>query len=158
MNKPVLGMALLALIMAGAGFAEIFTIGQQISDQAKKNDAIQAQLSDISNQLSSVKPQTGIRTVNMLIVPDMGAEGYDKFVPGTVVVQKGDTVEIVIVNTDPMDHGFVIDAYGVKQVIKASETVTVQFVADKAGVFTFYCSIPCGEGHTVMTGQLIVLG
>ncbi len=154
MSKPVLGLALLALIIAAASLTEAFVITQQLSDQSKKVDAFSSQLSQLS-----VKPETGTRTVYMLVIADMGGNGYDKFIPGTVTVLKGDTLKIVLNNTDTgMDHGFAIDAYGINQVVKAGQTVTIEFVADKAGVFTFYCTIPCGPGHSQMTGQLIVLG
>ena len=95
----------------------------------------------------------------MIAIADMGGDGYDKFLPQTVTVLKGDTVKIVLNNIDmDMDHGFAIDAYGINQVVKAGQTITIEFTADKAGVFTFYCTIPCGPGHSEMTGQLIVLG
>jgi heme/copper-type cytochrome/quinol oxidase subunit 2 len=157
-NKPLLGLALLALIIAAASLTEVFVLTQQVSDQTKKVDQLSTQLGDISNQLSSsaAKPQT--RTIYMVIIPDMAGGGYDKFVPGTATVMKGDKVQIVLNNTDAMDHGFAIDAYAIKQVIKASTTITIEFVANQAGVFEFYCTIPCGPGHSQMTGQLIVLG
>ncbi len=94
----------------------------------------------------------------MVALPDLGGDGYDKFLPSTVTVQKGDKVNIVLNNTDEMDHGFAIDAYGISKTVKAGETITIEFVADKAGVFEFYCTFPCGAGHSQMTGQLIVLG
>lgn len=95
----------------------------------------------------------------MIAIADMGGEGYDKFYPQTVTVLKGDKVKIVLNNIDEdMDHGFAIDAYGINQPVKMGQTVTIEFVADKPGVFTFYCTIPCGPGHSEMTGQLIVLG
>jgi cytochrome c oxidase subunit 2 len=34
--------------------------------------------------------------------------------------------------------------------------VTVEFVADKAGTFTFSCSVYCGKGHRGMKGELVV--
>lgn len=158
MSKPVLGLALLALIIAAASLTEAFVITQQLSDQNKRVDALSSQLSGLSSQLSA-KPETGTRTIYMLAIPDMGGDGYDKFNPETITVIKGDTVKIVLNNIDAgMDHGFAIDAYGINQVVKAGQTITVEFVADKAGIFTFYCTIPCGPGHSEMTGQLIVLG
>ncbi len=158
-SKSVLGLALLALIIAAASLTEVFVVTQQINEQAKKADAIQSQLSDISNQLSSSKPETGTRTIYMVAIADMGGDGYDKFYPQTINVLKGDTVKIVLTNNDEMDHGLAIDdAYGINQVVKAGQTITIEFLADKPGVFTFYCTIPCGPGHSEMTGQLIVLG
>jgi len=94
----------------------------------------------------------------MVALPDVAGGGYDKFDPQTIVVLKGDTVHILLNNTDEMDHGFAIDAYGINQVVHGQTTITIDFLADKAGVFTFYCTFPCGPGHLQMTGQLIVLG
>ena len=37
------------------------------------------------------------------------------------------------------------------------ETKKVEFVADKAGTFSFRCSVPCGSGHQLMQGTLVVL-
>ena len=58
-------------------------------------------------------------------------------------VKKGDTVRVKITNTKGM-HDFTIDELGVKQVLLLNEEVTVEFKADKAGDFVYYCSIP---GH-----------
>lgn len=94
----------------------------------------------------------------MVALADVGGEGYDKFYPQTIVVLKGDKVKLILNNTDEMDHGFAIDALGISQTVQAGQTITIEFVADTAGVFTFYCTFPCGPGHSQMTGQLIVLG
>jgi cytochrome c oxidase subunit 2 len=157
-SKPVLGLAILALIIAAASLTEVFVLTQQLSDQTKRADALSSQLSTFLNQQSSTKPETGTRTIYITAIADMGGDGYDKFYPQTVVVLKGDTVKIVLNNTDEMDHGFAIDAYGISQIAKAGQAIAIDFVADKTGVFTFYCTVPCGPGHSEMTGQLIVLG
>ena len=157
-SKSVLGLAILAVIIAAASLTEVFVLTQQLSDQTKKADQLSSQLSALVNQLSSAKPQTGTRTIYMLALADVGGAGYDKFDPGTIVVQKGDRVHLVLNNTDEMDHGFAIDAYGISQEVHSQSTITIDFVADKAGVFTFYCTFPCGPGHPQMIGQLIVLG
>lgn len=158
MSKPVLGLALLALIIAAASLTEAFVITQQLSDQNKRVDALSSQLGGLSSQ-SSAKPETGTRTIYMVALADMGGDGYDKFYPQTITVLKDDMVKIVLHNNEAdMGHGFAIDAYGIKQDLQPGQTVTIEFLADKAGVFTFYCTVPCGPGHSEMTGQLIVLG
>jgi heme/copper-type cytochrome/quinol oxidase subunit 2 len=159
-SKPVLGLAALALIIAAASLTEVFVITGQLSEQAKKSDGLSSKLDGLSGQLSSLstKSETGTRTIYMVAIADLGGNGYDKFFPQTVTVLKGDKVKLVLNNTDEMDHGFAIDTYGINQVVKAGQTITIEFVADKAGVFEFYCTIPCGSGHSQMTGQLIVLG
>ncbi|MFC4411710.1 hypothetical protein ACFOZY_15060 [Chungangia koreensis] len=63
----------------------------------------------------------------------------------------GDTIKLTVVN-DSGAHGVGIDGYDVE--VTGGETV--EFVADKAGEFEYYCSVMCGTGHDSMTGTLIV--
>lgn len=73
------------------------------------------------------------------------------FEPAEIRVNKGDTVEIKLVNEEGF-HDILIKDYNVS--IKDNETVT--FTADKAGEFEFICNIFCGAGHDDMIGKLIV--
>jgi len=63
------------------------------------------------------------------------------FSPATMTVKKGDTVRITFKNVDGF-HDFIIDEFSVatKQ-INTGEEATVEFVADKAGTFNYYCSV-----------------
>lgn len=58
-------------------------------------------------------------------------------------VNKGDNVKIKVKNIKGM-HNFNIDEYDVKKDLPLDEEVSIEFVADKAGDFIYYCSIP---GH-----------
>ncbi|MBI4159361.1 cytochrome c oxidase subunit II [Candidatus Woesearchaeota archaeon] len=78
-----------------------------------------------------------------------------EFVPGTVTVNKGDTVKLNIKSED-VDHGIAIPEFNVKKDVPAGQEATVEFVADKAGTFPFRCSVYCGSGHSEMDGTLIV--
>jgi cytochrome c oxidase subunit 2 len=73
------------------------------------------------------------------------------FEPTEIRVNKGDTVEIKLVNEDGY-HEVEIKGYG--KTIKDNETV--KFTADKTGEFEFICSVFCGTGHDDMIGKLIV--
>ncbi|ABI60395.1 MULTISPECIES: nitrosocyanin [Nitrosomonas] len=61
--------------------------------------------------------------------------------PEALVVEKGDKVSIVVENKSPISEGFSIDAYGIKEVLKAGETKTISFTADKKGAFNVYCQL-----------------
>ena len=61
--------------------------------------------------------------------------------PETIAVHKGAKVNITVENKSPISEGFSIDAYGIQEVIKAGETKTISFVADKAGAFTIWCQL-----------------
>lgn len=77
------------------------------------------------------------------------------FTPGTIKVKKGDTVIINFKNDGGM-HNWVLDEFQVTMApIKTGQTAAVQFVADKAGTFEYYCSV--GSHRAMgMKGQLIV--
>jgi len=72
---------------------------------------------------------TNIRAFNVLNEPE------------TIAVHKGAKVNIVVENKSPISEGFAIDEYGIQEVIKAGETKTISFVADKAGAFTIWCQL-----------------
>jgi cytochrome c oxidase subunit 2 len=78
--------------------------------------------------------------------------GYE---PSTITVNKGDKVRITATSRD-VPHGFAINEYGVNLYLDGKTPKTVEFIADKAGTFTIYCNIPCGQGHSSMRGRLIV--
>lgn len=61
--------------------------------------------------------------------------------PETLTVHKGTDVKIMVENKSPISEGFSIDEYGIKEVIKAGETATITFKADKAGAFTIWCQL-----------------
>ena len=82
-------------------------------------------------------------------------EGSNVWVPGPIVVKKGETVKIKAINNvkdDPAEHGISIEAFGVKQVVNRGKAETVEFKADKAGIFPITCHL-----HPAHVGtQLIV--
>lgn len=77
----------------------------------------------------------------------------------TIEVNAGDTIRLKITGFDDGigdGHGLAILEFGVDKVIRMGQTVTVDFVANKAGTFTFHCTVFCGSGHSTMTGELVV--
>ena len=63
------------------------------------------------------------------------------FTPNTITVQKGDTVKITFTDDEGF-HNLIIDGYNEKtQTIKSGNSDVIQFVADKAGTFAFYCGV-----------------
>lgn len=78
--------------------------------------------------------------------------GFD---PEIIEVEEGDRV-ILHLETLDVAHGLAINEFRVQQPILPGKSVTVDFIADKAGTYTFYCSVPCGVGHSDQKGTLIV--
>jgi nitrous-oxide reductase len=83
------------------------------------------------------------------------------FDPWKIEVNKGDKVTIYITNieqtTDEL-HGIGISEYNINVVIDPGETKTIEFVADKAGVYPYYCTNFCSALHQEMQGYLLVKG
>jgi|SRR3989338_5767360 len=78
-----------------------------------------------------------------------------EFMPSAITVNKGDKVKITITSIDAT-HGFLLPDFNINEKLEPNKPVIVEFVADKAGAFTFRCNIICGSGHSSMSGALIV--
>jgi heme/copper-type cytochrome/quinol oxidase subunit 2 len=77
------------------------------------------------------------------------------FTPNVVQVKKGEPVVLILKSKD-VTHGFAIDEYNIAKEVPPGRPVTVEFVADRAGEFAFYCVVRCGKKHLQMRGKLIV--
>lgn len=81
------------------------------------------------------------------------------FRPDIIRVKKGDTVVLHISNTEKQKdatHGFAIPQYNIQTSVDPGETVTVRFVATKAGAFSHYCTEFCSALHLEMQGWILV--
>jgi len=78
-----------------------------------------------------------------------------EFDPAIIEVNEGDTVLLHITSVD-VDHGIAIPQFGVSENLPVGKTIDIQFIADKAGEYTFFCNVYCGSDHRSMTGTLIV--
>lgn len=78
------------------------------------------------------------------------------FDPAEIRVKEGTKVKVTLQGVSGT-HAFAIPELGVNsKTVSAGETTMVEFVASKKGEFSFKCSVFCGEGHSGMTGKLIV--
>ena len=82
------------------------------------------------------------------------------FEPGRIQVQEGDTVIIHVTNAEQQRdeiHGFGIAQFDKNIVIDPGETKTLKFVADKYGVYPYYCTNFCSALHQEMQGYIEVV-
>jgi nitrosocyanin len=73
--------------------------------------------------------------------------------PTTLVVKKGDTVKLKLINKAEQEHGYRIAEFKVEKVVPGGQMDTVEFTADKEGIFIIDCQLH--PAH--VQGQLIVL-
>lgn len=82
------------------------------------------------------------------------------FEPAEITVQEGDYLRLEIEarhsRTGQYDHGIGLPVFGVDKDLPAGETTVVEFEADATGQYQFFCNLYCGEGHSDMSGTLIV--
>jgi nitrous-oxide reductase len=81
------------------------------------------------------------------------------FTPDTIRVKQGDTVHLYLTNLEQArdaTHGFGISSYNVSLSVEPGKQSNATFVADRAGVFPFYCLEFCSALHLEMAGYLLV--
>ncbi len=79
--------------------------------------------------------------------------------PEIIEVEEGETVSIHLTNLERAQdetHGFAIYNENVQLSIEPGKTVTTTFVAEKPGVYPYYCTEFCSALHLEMQGYLLV--
>jgi len=85
-------------------------------------------------------------------------EKSEYFADVRISVKRGETLRLVLENVEPnVPHGFIIEGYTEPVVVPPGKTVEVEFVADKPGTFSFYCTVFCGTGHPLHRGTFVVI-
>ncbi len=96
----------------------------------------------------------------LTMIKDVQGGEHHRWVPSSMIVNKGDTVIVRVVNTDAEKaHGFGIVGYGIfEPAIPPGTEKTFEFIADKPGIFHFACAAAeCALDHGDQEGQLVVL-
>jgi nitrous-oxide reductase len=153
-------MELLADMPIGFGephYAQIVS-----ADTIKAHQVYEAGVSPASNQKSPnalasekdarIERRPGVVEVWMNVV-------RSRFTPDIVTAKVGDRVIVHLTNTEgtpDATHGFAVPTKNVMVSLDPGESTTVEFVADKPGSYSFYCTEFCSALHLEMQGWLIV--
>ena len=110
------------------------------------------QVAGPASPVSAGKPNDGTKVRKVRV----SAERFH-FIPSSIRVKKGTLLEIELSSQDTF-HGFRIPKAGVDVTIPArgQGKIKIRFRSRKAGKYPFECSRPCGAGHTMMRGNIIV--
>jgi len=105
--------------------------------------------------LAAVLPGVGYTesTREFTVVNIETPQGVKVWEPPSLVVNKGDTVKVKLINKLDQEHGYRIADYKIEKVVPGGQAETVEFTADKAGIFPIDCQLH--PPH--VAGQLVVL-
>lgn len=83
--------------------------------------------------------------------------GIDGQTNPDLVLHQGERAQINLINGEGAEHDIVVDLYGVRsnRVVGKGASTTISLVAQKSGVFAYYCSVP-GHREAGMLGKLRV--
>ncbi len=86
---------------------------------------------------------------------EVGSQGL-RFTVTEIRVNLGDTIRLTYVNGGGR-HDWALAEYKIwTEVITGGQSDTIEFVADRAGEFEFYCGVP-GHRQAGMVGRFIVV-
>jgi len=155
-SNPMLfiGIAIAAVVVIG-GF--LLTRSQKDTIQESiQGTETQSQLPEVSNERideQTAEESSGLPVEDVNIIEVEGGAYY--FKPNEIRVKKGEIVRIVFSNAGG-SHDFVIDELDVKtKVTQTGEKAEVEFTANEAGEYEFYCSV-MNHRALGMVGTLIV--
>ena len=78
------------------------------------------------------------------------------FEPERITVRRGMPVVLQLRSSDVL-MGIKIAELGVRADMLPDRTTELRFTPEKAGTFTFFCDVFCGDDHELMQGDLVVL-
>lgn len=114
-----------------------FALGLLLASGVQADDAKEQSFKVVINAYDTTIPELNVEGVSVKNIRAFNVLNE----PETLAVHKGASVKIVVENKSPISEGFSIDEYGIKEVIKAGESKTISFKADKVGAFTIWCQL-----------------
>ncbi|OCA90780.1 hypothetical protein A8F94_02585 [Bacillus sp. FJAT-27225] len=110
-----------------------------------------------------INQQTGIREIHMVtgefastMKNGKKIEAY-RWDPGTIFIEKGEKVRLVIYGVNGQEHPFRIENTTIKGTVKKGEETAVDVSFDKEGVYRLICEVhPTKEQNGPMIAYLVV--
>jgi len=126
--KALITVVALALIAWG-----IFALTRGESEMA---------IPDVNQSTNSTTTPEGAAGGTELATREFTVTGKNfSFAPSVMSVNKGERVRITFVN-DVGTHDLVVEGYDARtQILQGGQSETIEFIADEAGTFEYYCSV-----------------
>jgi len=154
MNKTLIGILIAVAVLGVGGYMLLANPSPAPVTSPVPPVAVEPTMPPATPPVAPVTPPTPAPAAGT--VKEFTILGSDyKFSPNAISVNKGDTVRVIFKNSGGL-HDFRIDEFNVAtKVIGTGAQQTVEFVADKAGQFQYYCSVS-GHRQMGMWGTLTV--
>lgn len=135
MNRNIIiGVIVLAVIVLGAALLLKSSPSEMRAPQTITETVAPTQATSTEPEATGSAMQGEIKEITV-------TGSNFKFDPKTITVKKGQKVKITFKSVGGF-HDFVIDDLDVKtEVLETGKEATVEFTADKAGKFEYYCSV-----------------
>lgn len=152
MNSKMIGIVVLVLVVLGGGY---LLMNKNTSQQATNTAMVEEGSENTADVVVEETSDSGDQAAGQEAAAEetgddaMAAKAKEFTVEGNnfsfdvkeIKVKKGDTVKIVFNNKEGF-HDWVLDEFDAKtKQIKEGESETIEFVADKAGTYEYYCSV-----------------
>ena len=136
-------------LLLGLGvFVAIVIVGIVLLNQKPKTSVVSP---TVTNVTAVTEPSFGDQIKEITVT-----ETEYSFGPKTIELKKGDKVKLVFKNEGGLPHDFVIDDLDLRtRTTSPGSSETLEFIADTAGKFTYYCGIG-NHRDEGMEGILIV--
>jgi heme/copper-type cytochrome/quinol oxidase subunit 2 len=151
-NKVILSVLFIGLIGAVLGY--VYQSSLVNPSQEKENNV--PEILEKKAVVTTVKSDSNVKEFSMTsFVKVVDGKYFPQYSLKEITVNKGDKVRIKITVTSGM-HDFKIDEYNVYADTQPNKEYIVEFTADKAGEFIYYCTKP-GHRANGQWGTLKVL-
>ncbi len=136
LNQTTLIIGVVALLIIG-----FFIFSQATTPMQEQMNAMEQEMEEMMDG--------EVRVINV--------DGSEfRFNPSTIRVTKGERVRVVFRNVGTLPHDFVIEGTNIRtRIISPGETDAVEFIADRTGELTFYCSVGNHRANG-MEGDLVI--
>lgn len=144
------------------GFGEPHYAQMVKADVIKAHEVYEPGVSAASNQKSpdAIAGEKDARIVRRPGVVEVWMNVIrSHFTPDVITAKVGDRVIVHLTNSEQTadaTHGFAVPTKNVMVSLDPGETTTVQFVVDRPGTYSYYCTEFCSALHLEMQGWLIV--